>query len=141
MKKWFWLFLIGMLCLGAVAYAKSEDKKEDIIGEVKNSLDTYTEAAAQALDTGEKTDLKGIKEIEVWNNRQVDFTTSYIGFGSSAHVKGFYYSKDDVPRGYQGVDLTFEEYEKGLKWEQEDGDNWCYVEKICDGWYYFDVSF
>lgn len=144
MKKWFWLVLICILCAGAVLYTKSSDKKDDIINDMKQNLDTYAKAAEQVLEnpnTAKKIDLDGVKSIEVWNNRQVDFTSSYLGFGSSAHVKGFYYSKDDVPRGWQGVELTFKKKEKGLLWEQEDGDNWCYVEKICDNWYYFEVSF
>lgn len=145
LKRWSIPLLCVMLLVAAAAYVTSESSQEDVLKCWKENKKSCMKIAEELLNNGsveEQEEMpKGIKEANLWNHRQVDFTCYYKGFGSTAKVKGFYYSKDDEARGYQGASLTFEKEGRGLKWTQEEGDNWCYVEKLEDNWYYFEVSF
>ena len=55
---------------------------------------------------------------------QVDFTCEYGGFGSQSSYYGFYYSVDDTPRTFQGVNVTFEPQGRGMQWSEKESDNW-----------------
>ena len=55
--------------------------------------------------------------------------------------KGFYYSPENQPLGFQGTDMDFIEDGQGWRWKEEDGDNWDYTEKIMDKWYFFEMHF
>ncbi len=136
---------ILIICLGILFICMiTGDKKRNIIKRVEKNIDTYTQVVEQILES--KVDPKNIKvanvkDIAVYNDVQIDFTCKSGGFGSGTYYMGFYYSVDDMPRTFQGGEMPFEKYEKGLKWEEEEGDNWCYIEKIYDHWYYFEMHF
>lgn len=54
---------------------------------------------------------------------------------------GFVYSADDIPIGFQGMDMTFETHKGGWIWEEPNGDNWMYVERITDQWFWYEMHF
>ena len=114
-----------------------------IVNIVEQNIDRYAVVADELLrgTSSTKTSLSGIKHIEGWNDVQVDFTYEYRGFGSKTSYYGFYYSVDDTPRAFQAMNVSFELQGKGMKWNEENSDNWCYVEKIQDNWYYFEIHF
>lgn len=64
------------------------------------------------------------------------FQVRYMGFGSEYKETGFYYSATDVPSGI-GNDLQQERMEGGIKFLGE-GDNYTYVEKLKDHWYWYE---
>ncbi len=70
----------------------------------------------------------------------VEFTTSYWGIAPSGVKKGFYYSPENIPLGYNygGEVLSFLPYEAGWLWEEEDGNNTMYTERIVDHWFWFE---
>ena len=83
----------------------------------------------------------GTFEVTAWNNEtMIQFQEASFGLGSASSYKGFYYVRDDNPVGFQGAELSFSPQGSGFYWT--DGtDNWQYVEKICDNWYWFEASF
>ena len=86
----------------------------------------YTIVANEMLSGASSSDisLKSIKDISVWDDVQVDFTCEYGGFGSQSSYYGFYYSVDDTPRTFQGVNVTFEPQGRGMQWSEKESDNW-----------------
>ena len=83
----------------------------------------------------------GVFRVSPWNEAtMIQFETYSIGLGSGASYKGFYYVSNDNPVGFQGVQLSFSACNSGLYWT--DGtDNWEYVEKISNKWYWFEAHF
>ena len=88
--------------------------------------------------------LNGIKDISVLENC-VDFSCGGSGFGPSTSYYGFYYS------GNNAVDaMRDREYPKnaqlvpdgdGYSYREPGGDNRYYVEKIRDGFYYYESHY
>lgn len=74
----------------------------------------------------------------------VEFDCGGAGFGSQTAYCGFFYTKENdiyaiwcaPPDGE-----TFTQEGSGYVWKEENGDNRVYVEKICDGFYYWEASF
>lgn len=142
MKKRY--IFLGLCAVIIIMHMITPDRKQHTIKKVEKNLEVYAKVAHQILESKtdtEKITLKGIKDIAMWNDVQIDFTCNMGGFASATWYSGFYYSVDDVPRTFQGYETQFQKYEDGLKWQQPEGDNWCYVEKIYDHWYYFEMHF
>jgi hypothetical protein len=92
--------------------------------------------AGEGADTYNGWDVDCYKE-----NGQVEFWVSGFGFGSSSLYKGIYYSALDIPLGFQGANVDFTTYKDGWIWEESDGDNWQYTERIFENWFWFEVHF
>lgn len=71
----------------------------------------------------------------------VEFQTSVFGLVPSSTYSGFYYSPEDVPLGFQSTQVDFVESGGGWLWEEPEGDNRQYTEKIADHWYWYEASF
>ncbi|WP_312281081.1 hypothetical protein [Oscillibacter sp.] len=71
----------------------------------------------------------------------VEFVTETRGLIPSSSYKGFYYSPDNMPLGYQGVKTNFIKVNNGWRSETVDGDNSEYTEKIMAHWYWFEMNF
>lgn len=141
-KTFILLCLICAIC--GLVFSHIKNPKQRIIKMVNNNIDSYTSIANQILIEGiapSNIHADGIKDISSYNHLQVDFTCGYGGFASQSSYYGFYFSFDDVPRIFQGLDIPFEHYENGLRWSKIDGANWCYVEKISNYWYYLEIYF
>ncbi len=77
----------------------------------------------------------------VWNNGDmVQFEIGATGLVPSSTHYGFFYVKDDKPIGYQGAYGVFFESGDGLK-AAFDNDDWEYVERICENWYWYEMHF
>ena len=70
----------------------------------------------------------------------VEFTVKSFGIGSSSGYKGFYYSPDNMPVGFQGVETVFVQNGDRFEYSYE-GDNAGFTEKICENWYWFEMNF
>lgn len=75
------------------------------------------------------------------SNGMVEFMKASWGIGSSTTYKGFYYSPNNEPLGFQGSQITFQKEGKGWKWKEEEGDNWEYTERIMENWFQFEIHF
>ena len=71
----------------------------------------------------------------------VEFTCWGKGLVPSSTYIGFYYSSNDVPIPFQGVQHNLYQQGKGWAWQQPKSDNHGYTEKITNCWYYFEASF
>ena len=136
--------VIGIIIICILGYfflrTSSIEKTTSI---VQKNKDTLTGIATEIMN--EKNvdgyHLHGVKQIYCWNDTMVDFLCRSSGFASSTSYSGFYYSPDDVPLGFQGESMNFEEAEHGWKYTESEGDNWYYTEKICDNWYAYEMHF
>lgn len=90
-------------------------------------------------------DLQGIEDIHFWKNDSEGIIVEYFckgtGIAPAGTYSGFYYSSADEPVGYQGVSHNFTRTKNGWRWNQPDGDNYDYTEKITDYWYYYESGF
>lgn len=79
------------------------------------------------------------RDIDYYDSIQmVEFTTSDWGIVPSGVRKGFYYSPQNIPLGYHYGEVSFLPYEEGWLWEEENGNNTIYTEKIVDHWFWFE---
>jgi len=80
--------------------------------------------------------IEGLLSISIREN-YVNFYCGGSGFGSASSYYGFYYSEND--RIMEDIELT----QKGAGWEKRevDGDNWYYIEKIIDNFYYYEEHY
>lgn len=74
----------------------------------------------------------------------IDFDCGGAGFGSQTAYCGFYYTESNDMYAIwcappHGESLT--QQGSGYYWEQQDGDNTYYTEKICDNFYYYKATF
>ena len=64
------------------------------------------------------------------------------GFGSSTRYWGVNYVTDNRLVGFQGMSMEGAAPDgEGWLWEENPGDNRCYVEPLAPCWYYFEMKF
>lgn len=104
-------------------------------------LTQYAENMIRTANAGESVTYKNF-EVTYWeNDDMVEFLAKKKGIGSSTNYVGFYYSPNDKPLGFQGIQVNFIPSESGWMWKESDGDNWEYTEKILECWYWFEFHF
>ena len=143
MKKILKIFLIFILVvIGVIVFNPSA--KHNVVRYVKNNNVELTATAENIIENNITVNA----EYNSWlvdyyiksDTPVVEFTVSSFGIVPYSCYKGFYYSPDDVPIGYQGVKTEF--LQNGSRWEYSyGGDNTGFTEKICDNWYWFEMSF
>lgn len=144
-KKWLWILLCVVLLAGLAVFFFRPVTKIGITSYVKRNVESLEDYVAEVTKTEYGT--FGYGEYNEWivsldtKTGMVQFDT--VGFGivpSSSHW-GFYYSPEDKPLGFDGTDVEFKESGKGWLWQEENGDNRNYTEKITDNWYWFKMEF
>ena len=81
--------------------------------------------------------------VELYDNgvRTVEFAMGGSGIGSGTRYWGVNYVPSDAQVGFQG---TYWDYWKaqdgGRLYYDPEGDNTCYVKKLDDCWYYYEMS-
>ena len=143
MKKNLKIFLILILAvIGVIVLNPSA--KHNVVRYVKNNNVELTATAENIIEENITVNA----EYNSWrvdyyiqsDTPVVEFTVSRFGIVPSNHYKGFYYSPDDIPIGYQGAETEF--LQNGSRWEYScGGDNTGFTEKICDNWYWFEMKF
>ncbi|MBR2471634.1 MAG: hypothetical protein IKC41_02675 [Clostridia bacterium] len=88
--------------------------------------------------------LKGIKEVTVKDN-YIDFYCGGKGIGSATSYYGFYFSEDNAIDVKENIEYpkgaALKPDGKGYSWDEPDGDNRFYVEKIIDGFFYYESHY
>lgn len=142
-KRFFpFLALFAAAVVGAALFAaQSRSSKNAIFQRVQEHHRAYAEIAEQALVLGKlpKKLPRGVERIRPWRGVQVDFLCRCWGLGSAGVYQGFYYSADNVIRTFQGEEKAFTPQGRGYAWQEPNGDNRCYVERIENHWYYFEM--
>ena len=97
---------------------------------------------AQALLVGEAAEPPaGWTGADVYGEA-VCFDAGVWGFGSSISYWGVAYVPSDCPVGFQGLDMAgAAPLGEGWLWEEKDGDNRCYVERLAPCWHYYEMRF
>lgn len=110
---------------------------------IQNNILELEDYVGDIIDSGEIHS----KSFYKWDvayypaQKMVQFTVASGGFASSHWYKGFYYSQADKPLGFQGAELNFDETAAGWEWNETDGDNNEYTERITANWYWFEMNF
>lgn len=86
--------------------------------------------------------IKGIQGIERYYSQSGRLcilfdcgTRSYM-----SRYYGFYYTEDNMPIGWEGTDVNFEQYENGWVYKDKENYGTTYItERITDNWFYFEV--
>ncbi len=110
---------------------------------VEHDQEKLTEMANAIIESGEEEPDHSwyFSDVDYHDStHMVEFTTSYWGIAPSGVRKGFYYSPENIPLGYNygGEVLSFLPYEAGWLWEEENGNNTMYTERIADHWFWFE---
>lgn len=102
----------------------------------------------ESIESGEYEkvlSLKGVEKQSFWKNDGESLIIEYFckgtGIASAGTYTGFYYTSEDQPVGFQGTATNFTKTKNGWRWEEKDGDNYEYTEKITDHWYYYEAGF
>lgn len=134
------LILILILILCFIFYHRS-DKKTSISHFVKQNqadLESYVETILENRPVEEQ---KYNDWPVTYYDNMVQFDVSSFGLVTNTVYKGFYYSLDGEPCGFQGVDAIFSKDGSGWKWAEDQGDNWGYTENIVGNWFYYEMHF
>ena len=134
-KRWpLLLVLAAIVWIGSCIWMNS---KNGIIFYVRRHMDKLQVYAETCMDIPEDyANYKNWNTRYDQNERIVVFQTSYLGFGSQADEKGFYYAPDGRPRAF-GCDLG-EEQREALTLFLGEGDNYVLTEKIADNWFWYE---
>ena len=138
------VILLIFICILSYFFFFRKNSKFYVYQYVKQShvgLEHFVEDMLKENDHTEQ------KTYHSWNvsayntSNMVEFIVSSFGVGSSPIYKGFYYSPNDEPLGFQGTDVEWQPEGDGWKWEESQGDNFEYTEKIMEKWYWFEMHF
>lgn len=113
----------------------------DLVKDNYTELESYVAELIENKQYGFQTAYKGWDVCYWESNGMIEFNVSSAGLGSEMTYKGFYYSPEDEPLGFQGSDIDYIEDGQGWRWKEVDGDNWEYTEKIIGKWYLFEMHF
>ena len=134
-RKWIWI--IVMLLVVVILIVLSDAKGMAVNHVLRNHQKLEAHAAA-CIDRPENASRYGSWETTYRSDLNVVlYQIRYVGFGSQFDELGVYYSPQDIASGL-GNTLGQEPAEEGVKFLGE-GDNYTYVEKITDHWYWYEM--
>ena len=139
-----WLILCGTLALVLVLLCSLFDgdaRKASLFRRVNR----HQQRLLESVETHDFRGLKWRLPIREIHDRgdHVDFACGASGFGSETAYWGFFYTPDDDLYAVWCAppEQGFSAMGSGYYWEEENGDNTCYVEPICGSFYYYEASF
>ena len=122
--------------------------KAEIFALVEENRSTIIENIQTCqLDNGKKISI--VKETTP-HDGYIDFYCGGSGMGGQTSYCGFYYFENDELENVQAClgkliagdhGVTFVPHGDGYVWEENDGDNMLYFEKIADHFYYYEQKF
>ncbi len=72
----------------------------------------------------------------------VEYMVTGRGLVPSSQYYGFFYSEDDVPACFQGVEMPLVQISDGeWEWREKHGDNRGRIRRIEQCWFYFEAAF
>lgn len=139
-----WILLVCVLVICTGCGDIWMERRERVFEIVRENGDVLLADIAKA-DFTTSAAIDGIEDVyPEWTFGELDFVEYYCGgagFGASTAYYGFYYSKeDDLDRIWcAGAPLV--PSGDGFLYEQSDGDNRYYTERIVDHFYYYEASY
>lgn len=143
-RKWVWFLLCGVAITGilCVVILQKGSTKSEIFDYVQgNQADLERFAVELMRVNGKDAKYKDWPVACYEDVRTVEFLTKGSGLGPVTTYEGFYYSENDVPVGFQGVELDFIQDGDGWIWREANGDNCDQTERITEHWFWFKMSF
>lgn len=140
--------IIIFICLLAIVTSFFGFKKEKIFFLVYSNKDFLNECVKNNTykNAYKIVGIKQITSYQLSNNEiYIDFYCTGTGLVPSSVYYGFCYISNDQPLGFQARPVKLKPDGKGWRWEERwenpNGDNWNYIEKITDNWYYYEAGF
>lgn len=143
-RKWVWFLLCGVAITGilCVVILQKGSTKSEIFDYVQgNQADLERFAVELIRVNGKDAKYRNWPVAYYEDVRTVEFLTKGSGLGPVTTYEGFYYSENDVPVGFQGVELDFIQDGDGWIWREPNGDNCNQTERITEHWFWFKMSF
>lgn len=145
MKRKIYIFLsfLAVLLVLTCVWVPYSHSKNYIQNYIRKNADELTDYADKTIETRptQSSRYHGWEVSYYDTTDMVQFLVFGWGLAPSTKYRGFFYSPDDIPLGFQGTTVEFEPSGNGWVWEEEQGDNRQYVEKIVDCWYWFEMEF
>ena len=143
-KKRAWLPLCavaiaGILCAVILRGGSSKSEIFDYVQENQADLERF--AVELMRVNGQDAKYKEWTASYYEDARTVEFLTKGSGLGPATTYEGFYYSENNFPIGFQGVELDFVQDGDGWIWRETGGDNYDQTERIIEHWFWFKMSF
>ena len=110
------------------------------------NAERFEAIASKMLEQGNADGLtipNGVRDVTIYetNSGCVDFWMGGAGLIPSSSYWGVIYSVEDEPVGFQGVKPEFTWDGEGWYWQEKNGDNRSYVNKLSDRWYLYQMWF
>lgn len=143
-RKRVWFLLCGVAITGilCVVILQKGSTKSEIFDYVQgNQADLERFAVELIRVNGKDAKYRNWPVAYYEDVRTVEFLTKGSGLGPVTTYEGFYYSENDVPVGFQGVELDFIQDGDGWIWRESNGDNCNQTERITEHWFWFKMSF
>ncbi|MCI9432972.1 MAG: hypothetical protein HFF70_11185 [Oscillospiraceae bacterium] len=143
-RKRVWFLLCGVAITGilCVVILQKGSTKSEIFDYVQgNQADLERFAVELIRVNGKDAKYRNWPVAYYEDVRTVEFLTKGSGLGPVTTYEGFYYSENDVPVGFQGVELDFIQDGDGWIWREANGDNCDQTERITEHWFWFKMSF
>lgn len=143
-RKRVWFLLCGVAIAGilCVVILQKGSTKSEIFDYVQgNQADLERFAVELIRVNGKDAKYRNWPVAYYEDVRTVEFLTKGSGLGPVTSYEGFYYSENDVPVGFQGVELDFIQDGDGWIWRESNGDNCNQTERITEHWFWFKMSF
>lgn len=143
-RKRVWFLLCGVAITGilCVVILQKGSTKSEIFDYVQgNQADLERFAVELIRVNGKDAKYRNWPVAYYEDVRTVEFLTKGSGLGLVTTYEGFYYSENDVPVGFQGVELDFIQDGDGWIWREANGDNCDQTERITEHWFWFKMSF
>ena len=117
------------------------DQKSQVERQFHADLEELTQTAELVLAGQEAEAPSGWRNVSRFDD-VVCFDYGGWGFGSSTRYWGENYVTDNRLVGFQGMSMEGAVPDgEGWLWEENPGDNRCYVEPLAPCWYYFEMKF
>lgn len=118
MKRRTKIIIIFVLLLFAITIAFWDTGVKLFIQANHQSLESFAITSLESASS-EYTQVRyGIWDASCWKEANVvEFYTGDFGIAPSSHVKGFYYSANDVPIAFNATDAPLLVSESGWHWE------------------------
>ena len=143
-RKRVWFLLCGVAIAGilCVVILQKGSTKSEIFDYVQgNQADLERFAVELMRVNGKDAKYKDWPVACYEDVRTVEFLTKGSGLGPVTTYEGFYYSENNAPVGFQGVELDFIQDGDGWIWRESNGDNCNQTERITEHWFWFKMSF
>lgn len=135
------------LVLIAASFSPPPGREMRTIKQFETDRAALTQLAQQVLDTGNTEDILPPAPwtgVELFDSGvpAVEFSMGGSGVGSSTKYWGINYVPSDSMVGFQGQRWDYWKQEgDGRLYYDPESDNTCYVKKLDNCWYYYEMSF